>query len=151
VAPLYLGRAGARAPGVQGGRAAMPWGARVVGVGRGLWRDCHGGGPLDPYILRHATTSMVPDSLQQFVAIRFWQRVVVAPLTHASHHRPTLVHLSRFRVSPILTHNRFRGSCSRFRRFMRFLWSEAISQRVFISRGRARAHWKVLVKAHMIA
>ena len=31
-----------------------------------------------------------------------------APLTHASHHRPTLVHLSRFRVSPILTHSRFR-------------------------------------------
>jgi hypothetical protein len=28
-----------------------------------------------------------------------WQRVVVPPLTYASHHRPTLVHLSRFRLS----------------------------------------------------
>ena len=49
-----------------------------------------------------------------------------APLTHASHHRPTLVHLSRFRVSPIITHSRFRRyssrsssrSSSRFRRFL---------------------------------
>jgi hypothetical protein len=161
--------------------------------------------------------------------------VVAAPLTHASHHRPTLVHLSRFRVSPILTNSRFRHFSSRFssrsssrlrrflfpeqaqafqaflmarghisasfylwrsnkgplessgqgahdriiptavsgvsltvslaislvisgvsylpsslRRFRRFLWPEAISQRVFIARGRTRAHWKALVKAHTI-
>ena len=31
-----------------------------------------------------------------------------APLTHASHHRPTLVHLSRLRVFLILIHSRFR-------------------------------------------
>ena len=30
------------------------------------------------------------------------------PLTHTSHRRPALVELSRFRVSPILTHSRFR-------------------------------------------
>jgi hypothetical protein len=30
------------------------------------------------------------------------------PLTHTSHHRPALIDLSRFRVSPILTHSRFR-------------------------------------------
>ena len=30
------------------------------------------------------------------------------PLTHTSHHRPALVDLSRFIVSPILTHSRFR-------------------------------------------
>ena len=30
------------------------------------------------------------------------------PLTHTSQHRPALVDLSRFRVSPILTHSRFR-------------------------------------------
>ena len=35
--------------------------------------------------------------------------------------------------------------------FRRFLWPEAISQRVFISRGRTMAHWKALVKAHTIA
>jgi hypothetical protein len=29
------------------------------------------------------------------------------PLTHASHHRPALVDLSRFRVSPILARSRF--------------------------------------------
>ena len=34
--------------------------------------------------------------------------------------------------------------------FKRFLWPEAISQRVFISRGRTRARWKALVKAHTI-
>ena len=39
---------------------------------------------------------------------------------------------------------------SSLRRFRRFLWPEAISQRVFISRGRTRAHWKALVKAHTI-
>jgi hypothetical protein len=32
------------------------------------------------------------------------------PLTHTSHHRPAFVYLSRFRVSPILTHSRFRRS-----------------------------------------
>jgi hypothetical protein len=35
-----------------------------------------------------------------------------APLIHASHHRRTLVHLSRFRVSPILTTSRFRRFCT---------------------------------------
>jgi hypothetical protein len=30
------------------------------------------------------------------------------PLTHTSHHRPALVDLSHFRVSPILTHSRFK-------------------------------------------
>jgi hypothetical protein len=30
------------------------------------------------------------------------------PLTHTSHHRQALVDLSRFKVSPILTHSRFR-------------------------------------------
>ena len=88
------------------------------------------------------------------------------PLTHTSHHRPALVDLSRFRVSPILTHSRF----------MRFstcvsavsgvslvgvsllsadvavavVRPEVISQRVLIPRGRTRAHWKALVEAHTI-
>jgi hypothetical protein len=39
---------------------------------------------------------------------------------------------------------------SSLRVFRRFLWPEAISQRVFISRGRTRAHWKALVKARTI-
>jgi hypothetical protein len=88
------------------------------------------------------------------------------PLTHISHHRPTLVDISRFRVSLILTH-------SRFRRFstcvsgisgvslvgvslpsadvaVAVVRPEVISQRVFISRGRTRAHRKALVKAHTI-
>jgi hypothetical protein len=52
-----------------------------------------------------------------------------APLTHASHHQPTLVHLSRFRVSPILTHNCLRRFSSRFSsrsssRFWRILFPE---------------------------
>ena len=88
------------------------------------------------------------------------------PLTHTSHHRPALVDLSRFIVSPVLTH-------SRFRRFstcvsavsgvslvgvsllsadvaVTVVRPEVISQRVFISRGRTRAHWKARVKAHTI-
>jgi hypothetical protein len=32
------------------------------------------------------------------------------PMTHTSHHRPALVDLIRFRVSPILTNSRFRRS-----------------------------------------
>jgi hypothetical protein len=86
------------------------------------------------------------------------------PLTHTSHHRPALVDLSRFIVSPILTH-------SRSRRFSTCISAvsgvslvgvsllsvdvavtvvrpEVISERIFISRGRARAlgnfRWKAL-------
>jgi hypothetical protein len=40
---------------------------------------------------------------------------------------------------------------SSLRVFRRFLWPEAISQRVFFSKGRTKAHWKALVKAHTIA
>ena len=88
------------------------------------------------------------------------------PLTHTSHHRPALVDLSRFITVSGVTH-------SRFRRFSRCVSAvsgvslvgvsllsadvavtvvrpEVISQRVFISRGRTRAHWKALVKAHTI-
>ena len=86
------------------------------------------------------------------------------PLTHTSHHRPALVNLSRFIAVSGVTH-------SRFRRFsmcvsavsgvslvgvsllsadvaVTVVRPEVISQRVFISRGRTRAHWKALVKAH---
>ncbi len=86
------------------------------------------------------------------------------PLTHTSHHRPALVNLSRFIAVSGVTH-------SRFRRFstcvsavsgvslvgvsllsadvaVTLVRPEVISQRVFISRGRTRAHWKALVKAH---
>ena len=88
------------------------------------------------------------------------------PLTHTSHHRPALVDLSRFIAVSGVTH-----SC--FRRFSTCVSAvsgvslvgvsllsadvavaavrpEVISQRVFISRGRTRAHWKALVKAHTI-
>ena len=88
------------------------------------------------------------------------------PLTHTSHHRPALVDLSRFIAVSGVTH-------SRFRRFstcvsavsgvslvgvsllsadvaVAVVRPEVISQRVFISRGRTRAHWKALVKAHTI-
>ena len=69
-----------------------------------------------------------------------------APLTHASHHRPTLVHLSRFRVSPILTHSRFRRYSSRsssrssslFRRFLFLEQSEAF-QAFLMARGHISA------------
>jgi hypothetical protein len=89
-----------------------------------------------------------------------------ALLTHASHHRPTLVHLSRFKVSPIVTHIRFRRfsmcvsvvsgvslvgvSLLSADVAIAVVRPKAISQRVFISRGRTRAHWKALVKAHTI-
>ena len=86
------------------------------------------------------------------------------PLTHTSHHRPALVDLSRFIAVSGVTH-------SRFRRFstcvsavsgvslvgvsllsadvaVTVVRPEVISQRVFISRGRTRAHWKALVTAH---
>jgi hypothetical protein len=88
------------------------------------------------------------------------------PLTHTNHHPPALVDLSRFRVSPILTYNRFR-------RYSTYVLAvsdvslvgvpllsadvavtvvrlEVISQQVFISRARTRAHWKAFVKAHTI-
>jgi hypothetical protein len=88
------------------------------------------------------------------------------PLTHTRHHPTTLVNLSRFRFSAILTH-------SHFRRFSTYVSAvsgvsfvgvsllsadvavtvvrpEVISQRLFISRGGTRAHWKALVKAHTI-
>jgi hypothetical protein len=88
------------------------------------------------------------------------------PLTHTSHHRPALVDLSRFRVSPKSTHSRF----MRFSTCMSAVLGvslvgvsllsadvavavvrpEVISHRVLIPRGRARAHWKALVKAHTI-
>jgi hypothetical protein len=88
------------------------------------------------------------------------------PLTHTSHHRPALVDLSRLRVSPILTHSRFRLSSTCVSAVsgvpsvgvsllsadvaVAVVRPEVISQRVFISRGRTRAHWKALVKAHTI-
>ena len=82
------------------------------------------------------------------------------PLTHTSHHRPALVDLSRFIAVSGVTH-------SRFRRFstcvsavsgvslvgvsllsadvaVTVVRPEVISQRVFISRGRTRTHWKAL-------
>ena len=69
-----------------------------------------------------------------------------APLTHASDHRPTLVHLSRFRVSPILTQSCFRRSSSRFSsrsssRFWRFLFPEQSQafQAFLIARGHISA------------
>ena len=88
------------------------------------------------------------------------------PLTHTSHHRPALVDLSRFIVSPVLTHSRFRrfSTCSSAVSGVSLVGvsllsadvavtvvrPEVISQRVFISRGRTRAHWKALVEAHTI-
>ena len=88
------------------------------------------------------------------------------PLTHTSHHRPALVDLSRFIAVSGVTH-------SRFRRFstcvsavsgvslvgvsllsadvaVAVVRPEAISKRVYISRGRTRAQWKALVMAHTI-
>ena len=88
------------------------------------------------------------------------------PLTHTSHHRRALVDLSRFRVSPILTHSiRFRCSSTCVPAVsgvslvdISLLSADMavtavrpeVSQRVFIPRGRTRAHRKALVKAHTI-
>ena len=88
------------------------------------------------------------------------------PLTHTSHHRPALVDFSRFRVSPILTHSHFRrfSTCVSVVSGVSLVGvtllsadvavtvvrPEVISQRVFISRGRTRAHWKAFVQAHTI-
>ena len=88
------------------------------------------------------------------------------PLTHTSHHRPALVDLSRFLAVSGVTHSRFRrfstcvSAVSGVSLVGVSLMSadvavakvrpEVISQRVFISRGRTRAHWKALVKAHTI-
>ena len=88
------------------------------------------------------------------------------PLTHTSHHRPALVHLSRFIAVSGVTHSRFRrfSTCvsavsgvylvgvSLLSADMAItaVRPEVISQRVFISRGRTRAHWKDLVEAHTI-
>jgi hypothetical protein len=89
-----------------------------------------------------------------------------APLTHASHHRPALVHLSRFKVSPIRIHTRFRRFSTCVSAVLgvslvgvpllsadvavALVRPEAIAQRVFTYRGRTRAHWKALVEAHTI-
>jgi hypothetical protein len=88
------------------------------------------------------------------------------PLTHTNHHQPALVDLIRFRVSPILTHSRLRRLSTCVSRVsnvslvgvslpsadvtVAMVRPEVISQRVFISRGQTRAHWKALVKAHTI-
>jgi hypothetical protein len=42
-------------------------------------------------------------------------------LTHTSHHRPALIDLSRFRVSPILTHSRLGVFLRAFQPFQAFL------------------------------
>jgi hypothetical protein len=88
------------------------------------------------------------------------------PLTHTSHHRPTLVDLSRSIAVSGVTHSRFR----RFSACVSVILGvslvgvsllsadvavavvkpEVISQRILIPRGRARAHWKALAKAHTI-
>jgi hypothetical protein len=94
-----------------------------------------------------------------------------ASSTHTSHHRPALVDLSRFsRVSTILTHSRSRRFCTCALGVLGvtlvgvYILSAAvavavvrpdvISQRVFISRGRTKTHWKALqaalVQAHTI-
>jgi hypothetical protein len=88
------------------------------------------------------------------------------PLTHTSHHRPALVDLSRFIAVSGVTH-------SRVRRFSRCVSAvsggsivgvsllsvdmvvavvrpKVISQRVLIPKGRTRANWKALAKAHTI-
>jgi hypothetical protein len=88
------------------------------------------------------------------------------PLTHTSHHRPALFDLRRYSGG-------FQALLRRFRRFstcvsvvsgvslvgvsllsadvaVAAVRPEVISQRVFISRGRTRAHGKALVKAHTI-
>jgi hypothetical protein len=88
------------------------------------------------------------------------------PLTHTSHHRPALVDPSRFRASPILTHSRLRRfstcisavsdvslvgvSLLSANVAVAVVRPEVISQRVSIPKGRTRAHWKALVKAHTI-
>jgi hypothetical protein len=105
---------------------------------------------------KHATLTALLDPSTHFRS----------PLAHTCHHRLARVDLSRFRVSPILIHSRF----------MRFstcvsavsgvslvgvsllsadvvvavVRPEVISQRFLIPRGRKRAHWKALVKAHTI-
>ncbi len=88
------------------------------------------------------------------------------PLTHTSHHRPALVDLSRFIAVSGVTHSRFRRFSTCISAIsgvslvgvsllsadvaVTVVRPEVISQRVFISRGRTRAHWKALVKAHTI-
>jgi hypothetical protein len=88
------------------------------------------------------------------------------PLTHTSHHPTVLVDLSRFRVSPILTHSRLRRSSTCVSAVLgvslvgvsllstdvavALVRPEVISQRFFISRVQTRAHWKALVEAHTI-
>jgi hypothetical protein len=75
------------------------------------------------------------------------------PLTHTSHHRPELIDLSRFRVSPILTHIRFMCfftcvsgvslvcvSLLSADVAVAMVRPDVLPQRVFISRGRTRAH-----------
>jgi hypothetical protein len=87
-------------------------------------------------------------------------------LTHTSHHRPTLIDLSRFIVSSVLTNNRFRrfSTCISAVSVISLVGvsllsadvavavvrPEVIYQRVFIPRGRTRARWKALVEAHTI-
>jgi hypothetical protein len=88
------------------------------------------------------------------------------PLTHTSHHRPAMVQLSRFIAVSGVPHSRF-SRCSTCVSavsgvslvgvsllsadvVVTVVRPEVISQRVFISRGRTRAHWKALVQAHTI-
>jgi hypothetical protein len=102
---------------------------------------------------------------QQSTVIRRFLRCSMGFLS-GSFFGSTLVDLSRLIVSLILTH-------SRFRRFstcvsavsgvslvgvsllsadvaVAVVRPDVISQRVWIPRGRTRAHWKALVKAHTI-
>jgi hypothetical protein len=88
------------------------------------------------------------------------------PLTHTSHHRPVLVALSRFIAVLSVSHSRFVRFSTCISAVsgvslvgvsllsadvaVALVRPEVISQRVFISRGRTRAHWKALVEAHTI-
>ena len=88
------------------------------------------------------------------------------PLTHTSHHRPTLVDPSRFIAVSGVTHSRFRRfstcvsavsgvslvgvSLRSAEVAVAVVRPDVISQRVLIPRGRTRAHWKALAKAHTI-
>ena len=88
------------------------------------------------------------------------------PLTHTSHHRPALVDLSRFIAVSGVTHSRFRRFSTCVSAVLAVslvgvpllsadvvvavVRPEVISQQVFISRGRTRAHGEALVEAHTI-
>jgi hypothetical protein len=69
--------------------------------------------PMQNFAIRDNVTGSNTAEQAALVALLNSSTHYRAPLTHTSHHRPTLVtNVGRFRASPILTNSRFRRFCA---------------------------------------